>query len=116
MALGGEGALHRSALTPSGSPNLRLPGRSSWAPTLGCWRTGQQRELEFYHLQAKDLIDAQGVAELLGLARRNTVSAYQCRCLATSRPIVGSNGGRCKLCLRSGHGPWRSERLTDPAQ
>ena len=31
------------------------------------------------HFNADDVIDAQGVAELLGLAQRNTVSQYQRR-------------------------------------
>ena len=63
------------------------------------------------YLDAEDLIDAQGVAELLGLAQRNTVSAYQRRYPAMPRPVVNLGQGRCKLWLRSEVEQWRSERL-----
>ena len=63
------------------------------------------------YLDAEDLIDAQGVAELLGLAQRNTVSAYQRRYPAMPRPVVNLGQGRCKLWLRSEIEQWRSERL-----
>ena len=59
----------------------------------------------------KDLIDAQAVAELLGLAQRNTVSAYQRRYPAMPRPVVDLGQGRCKLWLRSEIELWRTERL-----
>ena len=65
------------------------------------------------YLDAEDLVDAQGVAELLGLAQRNTVSAYQRRYPAMPRPVVDLGQGRCKLWLRSEIERWRSERLTD---
>jgi glutathione-regulated potassium-efflux system ancillary protein KefG len=61
-------------------------------------------------LDAHDLIDAQGVAELLGLAQRNTVSVYQRRYPAMPRPVVDLGQGRCKLWLRSEIEAWRSER------
>ena len=64
------------------------------------------------YLDAEDLVDAQGVAELLGLAQRNTVSAYQRRYPAMPRPVVDLGKGRCKLWLRSEIERWRSERLT----
>ena len=60
-----------------------------------------------------DLVDAQGVAELLGLAQQNTVSAYQRRYPATPRPVVDLGQGRCKLWLRSEIERWRSERLAE---
>ena len=63
------------------------------------------------YLDADDLVDAQGVAELLGLAQRNTVSAYQRRYPAMPRPVVDLGQGRCKLWLRSEIERWRSERL-----
>jgi glutathione-regulated potassium-efflux system ancillary protein KefG len=59
-----------------------------------------------------DLIDAQGVAEVLGLAQRNTVSAYQRRYPDMPRPLIDLGQGRCKLWLRSEIEQWRSERLT----
>ena len=65
------------------------------------------------YLDADDLVDAQGVAELLGLAQRNTVSAYQRRYPAMPRPVVDLGQGRCKLWLRSEIERWRSERLAD---
>lgn len=65
------------------------------------------------YLDAEDLVDAQGVAELLGLAQRNTVSAYQRRYPAMPRPVVDLGQGRCKLWLRSEIERWRSERLAE---
>jgi glutathione-regulated potassium-efflux system ancillary protein KefG len=47
-----------------------------------------------------DLIDAQEVAAILGLAHRNTVSEYQARYLEMPRPVVTRRGGRLKLWLR----------------
>lgn len=63
------------------------------------------------YLDAEDLIDAQEVAELLGLAQRNTVSAYQRRYPEMPRPVVNLGQGRCKLWLRSEIVQWRSDRL-----
>ena len=47
-----------------------------------------------------DLIDAQEVAKILGLAHRNTVSEYQRRYPEMPRPVVDRRGGRLKLWLR----------------
>ena len=47
-----------------------------------------------------DLVDAQGVAELLGLAQRNSVSLYQRRYPDMPRPVVDLGPGRTKLWLR----------------
>ena len=63
------------------------------------------------YLDAEDLIDAQGVAELLGLAQRNTVSAYQRRYPAMPRPVVDLGKGRCKLWLGTEIKQWRTDRL-----
>ena len=65
------------------------------------------------YLDVEDLVDAQGVAELLGLAQRNTVSAYQRRYPAMPRPVVDLGQGRCKLWLKSEIERWRLERLTN---
>jgi hypothetical protein len=46
-----------------------------------------------------DLIDAQEVATILGLAHRNTVSEYQRRYLEMPRPVVDRRDGRLKLWL-----------------
>ena len=48
-----------------------------------------------------DLIDSHAVAELLGLAQFNTVSAYQRRYPEMPRPVVDMGKGRCKLWSRS---------------
>jgi glutathione-regulated potassium-efflux system ancillary protein KefG len=53
-----------------------------------------------------DLIDAQGVAELLGLAQRNTVSSYQRRYPNMPRPVVDLGRGRPRLWLRSEIEAW----------
>jgi glutathione-regulated potassium-efflux system ancillary protein KefG len=63
------------------------------------------------YLDPEDLVDAQGVAELLGLAQRNSVSGYQRRYSDMPRPVVNLGRGRCKLWLRSEIEAWRSERL-----
>lgn len=62
-------------------------------------------------LDAEDLIDAQGVAELLGLSQRNTVSAYQRRYPEMPRPVIDLGKGRCKLWLGSDITQWRAQRL-----
>ena len=48
-----------------------------------------------------DLMDAQAVARLLGLAQRNTVSLYQRRYPDMPRPVVDLGKGRPRLWLRS---------------
>jgi predicted DNA-binding transcriptional regulator AlpA len=53
-----------------------------------------------------DLIDTQAVAELLGLAHRNTVSEYQARYNDMPRPAVDLGRGRSKLWLQSEVAPW----------
>jgi predicted DNA-binding transcriptional regulator AlpA len=53
-----------------------------------------------------DLIDAHGVAELLGLAQPNSVSTYQHRYSDMPRPVVDLGSGRCKMWLRSEIASW----------
>jgi predicted DNA-binding transcriptional regulator AlpA len=53
-----------------------------------------------------DLIDAQAVAGLLGLAQRTSVSVYQHRYPDMPRPVVDMGQGRCKLWLRSDIESW----------
>ena len=53
-----------------------------------------------------DLIDTRSVAEILGLAHRNTVSDYLARYDDMPRPVVDLGGGRSKLWLRSEMQPW----------
>ena len=59
----------------------------------------------------EELVDAQGVAELLGLSHRNTVSAYQKRYADMPRPVVDMGSGRCKLWLVSDIQKWADERV-----
>jgi predicted DNA-binding transcriptional regulator AlpA len=61
-------------------------------------------------VDTKDLIDAKGVAELLGLAHRNTVSVYQRRYPDMPRPIIDLGSGRAKLWLRTEIDAWRHRR------
>ena len=48
-----------------------------------------------------DLVDAQGVADLLHLSHSNSVSTYQRRYSDMPRPVVDLGKGRCKMWLRS---------------
>jgi glutathione-regulated potassium-efflux system ancillary protein KefG len=57
-------------------------------------------------VDVSDLIDADAVAQLLGLAQRNTVSGYQRRYPEMPRPVVNMGRGRCKLWLRSDVQAW----------
>jgi hypothetical protein len=56
-----------------------------------------------------DLIDAQGVADMLGLAQRNTVSLYQKRYPDMPRPVVEFEQSRIRLWLRSEIVNWARE-------
>jgi len=55
-----------------------------------------------------DLIDAQAVAEILSLAHRNTVSAYQKRYPDMPRPVIDLGRGRPRLWLRPQIALWAS--------
>ena len=57
-----------------------------------------------------ELIDAQGVADLLGLAQRNTVSLYQRRYHDMPRPVVDLGKGRCKMWIREEIEDWSRRR------
>ena len=57
-----------------------------------------------------ELIDAQGVADLLGLAQRNTVSLYQRRYPDMPRPVVDLGSGRCKMWIHSEVLDWAADR------
>lgn len=61
-------------------------------------------------VNTEDLIDAQGVAELLGLAQRNTVSLYQRRYPDMPRPVVNLGSGRPMLWLRKEVEAWNRGR------
>ncbi len=68
-------------------------------------------------VEVADLIDAQGVAALLGLAQRNTVSRYQRRYPDMPRPVIDLGPGRPRLWLRSQVIGWMREqgRSMDPS-
>lgn len=61
-------------------------------------------------IDTDDVIDAQGVAELLGLAQRNTVSLYQRRYSDMPRPVIDLGQGRCKLWSRRDVEVWHAGR------
>jgi len=58
----------------------------------------------------EDLIDAHGVADVLGLAHRNTVSVYQRRYPDMPRPVVDLGPARSKLWLRTEIERWAAKR------
>jgi predicted DNA-binding transcriptional regulator AlpA len=60
-------------------------------------------------VRTEDLIDAQGVAEMLGLSHRNTVSSYQKRYPKMPRPVVDLGRGRPLLWLRTEVEAWAKE-------
>ena len=51
-------------------------------------------------VDTEDLIDTQGVADILGLAHRNTVLQYQDRYDDMPKPVFDLGKGRVKLWLR----------------
>lgn len=61
-------------------------------------------------IDKKDVIDARGVADLLDLAERNTVSLYQRRYPEMPRPVIDMGRGRCKLWSRSETQSWARTR------
>lgn len=62
-------------------------------------------------VRTEDLIDAQTVAELVGLSQRNTVSQYQRRYTDMPRPVVNLGRGRPKLWLRPEVEAWVTRRV-----
>ena len=57
-----------------------------------------------------DLIDAEAVAEILGLSRRESVSVYQKRYPDMPRPVLDLGHGRPRLWLRPEIVRWSRER------
>ena len=51
-------------------------------------------------VRTEDLLDAQGVADVLRLSHRNTVFQYQRKYEDMPRPVVDLGEGRVKLWLR----------------
>jgi hypothetical protein len=60
-----------------------------------------------------DLVDAHGVAELLGLSHPNTVSVYQHRYDDMPRPALDLGTGRVKLWLRPELEQWAAALAAD---
>lgn len=61
-------------------------------------------------VQTEDMIDAHGVAALLGLAHPNSVSTYQRRYEDMPRPVVDLGRGRCKMWLGAEVKAWDEQR------
>lgn len=61
-------------------------------------------------INTEELVDAKGVAEMLGLAHRNTVSTYQKRYPDMPRPVIDLGRGRSRLWLRGELQAWDSTR------
>src|SRR5579875_1284985 len=61
-------------------------------------------------VRTEDLIDAQQVARILGLAHRNAVSGYQKRYSDMPRPVVDLGGTRPRLWLRNEVEDWLQHR------
>jgi glutathione-regulated potassium-efflux system ancillary protein KefG len=57
-----------------------------------------------------DLLDTQGVAEILGLAHRNTVTQYQRRYTDMPKPVFDPGPGRVKLWLRPEIERWAADQ------
>ena len=57
----------------------------------------------------EDLLDAQGVADVLGLSHRNTVFQYQRRYDDMPQPVVDLGERRVKLWLRPQIERWASQ-------
>jgi glutathione-regulated potassium-efflux system ancillary protein KefG len=51
-------------------------------------------------IDSEDLIDVVGVAEILSLSNRSTVSTYQKRYPDMPRPVIDLGGGRTRLWSR----------------
>ena len=63
-----------------------------------------------HNINVDDLIDARQVADMLGLAQRNTVSLYQRRYDDMPKPVVDLGRGRCKMWLRAEIQEWQRVR------
>ena len=60
-----------------------------------------------------DLTDAQGVADILKLSHRNSVSLYQRRYEDMPRPVIDLGEGRVKLWLRPEIKRWASQQSAE---
>lgn len=58
-----------------------------------------------------DLVDTHGVAHILGLAHRNTVSEYQVKYDTMPRPVIDLGRGRSRLWLRQEIERWHAGQV-----
>jgi predicted DNA-binding transcriptional regulator AlpA len=58
----------------------------------------------------EDLLDAEAVAELLGLSRRSAVGVYVERYADFPRPVLRGTSGRCQYWLRADVMAWARGR------
>ena len=61
-------------------------------------------------IRTEDLLDARGVAALLGLSHTNSVSTYQRRYADMPKPVVDLGRGRCRMWLRNEIEAWMKTR------
>jgi predicted DNA-binding transcriptional regulator AlpA len=64
-------------------------------------------------VRIEDLVDAQGVAEILGLSHRTSVNTYLARYADMPKPVVDLGRGRPRLWLRPEIEQWAKK---DPAR
>ena len=64
-------------------------------------------------VRTEDLIDARGVAEILGLAQPNSVSLYQRRYPGMPRPIINLGPKRPMLWRRAEVEAWAASRTSN---
>ncbi len=62
-------------------------------------------------VSTEDLLDTQGVAEILGLAHRNTVLQYQQRYEDMPKPVFDLGKSRVKLWLRPEIEEWAASQV-----
>jgi predicted DNA-binding transcriptional regulator AlpA len=63
-------------------------------------------------INSEDLIDSEGVADVLGLSHRTTVTGYLRRYPDMPRPVVNLGRGRVRLWLRPEVEAWARRRRT----
>jgi predicted DNA-binding transcriptional regulator AlpA len=61
-------------------------------------------------VDTEDLIDANDVARIVGLAHRNTVSQYQQKYPDMPRPVIDLGGTRARLWLKPEIDAWVQQR------
>jgi len=67
-------------------------------------------------VRTEDLIDAQVVAEILGLSHRNSVYTYLRRYPSMPRPVLDIGEGRVQLWIRPQVEAWARARKAKPAR